>query len=145
MFLFYFGKHCLYLGDVMISFGALFLTSASDDWAELLCERFALICSHFSLSPHELIVLVLYWKQNLLLSPLFPLRPRFQHAPRQCEGMWGGIWETRGQPHDVSHADSDRQEPTLVCVQRSHRYRVPGQRSRLVNTSCLCFWTLINL
>lgn len=92
------------------------------------------------------------WKQNnLTLTKTWPsaflsahppsLRPRLQHAPRQCESMWGGIWETKGQPHDVSHTDSDRQEQALVCVQRGHHYWVPGQRSWLVNTSCLCLWT----
>lgn len=74
-------------------------------------------------------------------TPPSSLRPCLQHAPWQCESMWGGIWETKGQPHDVSHTDSDRQEQALVCVQRSHHYWVPGQRSWLVNTSCICLWT----
>lgn len=80
---------------------------------------------------------------SLLLPSLPPcsFRSCLQHAPWQCESMWGGIWETEGQSHDVSYTDSDRQEPALVCVQRRHHYRVPGQRSWLVNTSCICLWS----
>lgn len=68
----------------------------------------------------------LTWPSISLSTPPSSPRSRLQHAPRQCEGMWGGIWETKRQPHDVSHTDSDRQEQALVCVQRSHHYWVSG-------------------
>lgn len=80
------------------------------------------------------------WAVMLFLCLLCPFRSCLQHAPWQCEDMSWDIWETEGQSHDVSDADSDRQEPALVCVQRCHHYRVPGQRSRLVNTSSVCLW-----
>lgn len=86
--------------------------------------------------------LIFLWNHGMTENRLWPsgsllLRPRLQHAPWQREGMWGGFWETEGEPHDVSHSDPDRQEQALVRVQCCHHYRVPGQRSRLVNTSSI--------
>lgn len=121
-------------------------TCAGDIW--FLSEYIINVTSSaFGVSNHGIIENRFYlaptktWPSVSLPTPPSSLRPCLQHAPWQCESMRGGIWETKGQPHDVSHADSDRQEPALVCVQRCHHYRVPGQRSWLVNTSCICLCT----
>lgn len=63
----------------------------------------------------------------------FPLdRTRVQHATRQREGLRGRVWETAGQPHDVSHPHPDKPHQPLVSLQRSHHHWIPGQWARWV-------------
>lgn len=117
----------------------LTLPSCTRSWCLVcLCTN---ICTSSPSEPS--LRLILLWNHGTTENRSWPsgsllLRPRLQHAPWQREGMWGGFRETEGQPHDVSHSDPDRQEQALVRVQRCHHYRVPGQRSRLVNTSFIC-------
>lgn len=52
-----------------------------------------------------------------------------QHAARQRQSMCRCVWETAGQPHDVSHTHSDQSHQSLVTLQRCHHHRIPRQRT----------------